>query len=83
MFTVETHASKTGIGTVLLQDNHPLDFVSKALGPKTRGLSTYEKEHLAILLAIDQWRPYLQVGEFKIVTNQQALVHLNDQHLHS
>jgi hypothetical protein len=58
---------------VLLQEGHPLAFVSRALGSKTRGLSTYEKEHLAILLAINQWRPYLQVGEFHIVTDQRVM----------
>ena len=83
MFTVETDASDTGIGAVLTQDGHPLAYVSKALGPHTRGLSTYEKEYLAILLAIDQWRSYLQMSEFRIVTDHNSLVHLNDQQLHT
>jgi transposase InsO family protein len=82
-FTVETDASDTGIGAVLTQDGHPLAFVSKALGPRTRGLSTYEKEHLAILMAVDHWRPYLQSGEFRIVTDQRSLSHLQNQHLHT
>lgn len=48
------------IGAVLQQDDHRLAFVSKALGPGNLGLSTYEKEYITILLAVDQWRAYLQ-----------------------
>ena len=68
---------------MLLQEGHPIAFVSKSLGPRTKGLSTYEKEHLAILMAVDQWRSYLQHAEFRIVTDQRSLSHLNDQHLHT
>jgi hypothetical protein len=53
-FQVQTDASEWGVGAVLLQDGHPLAFVSKSLGPRTRGLSTYEKEYLAIFIAIEQ-----------------------------
>jgi hypothetical protein len=53
-FQLQTDSSDSGVGAVLLQDSHPLVFVSKALGPRTCGLSTYEKEYLAILIAIDQ-----------------------------
>jgi len=59
-FCIETDASDMGIGAVLMQDGHPLAFLSKALGPKSRGLSTYEKEYMSILLAVQTWRPYLQ-----------------------
>lgn len=58
-------------------------YISKALGPRTKGLSTYEKEYLAILTAVEQWRPYLQHGEFIISTDQRSLSHLNEQRLNT
>ena len=82
-FTVETDACEYGIGVVLMQQGHPLAFVSKALGPKNRGLSVYEKEYLAILLAIDQWRSYLQMQQFIIKIDHKSLAHLQDQRLHT
>jgi hypothetical protein len=80
-FVVETDASDRGIGAVLMQDQHPLAYLSRALGPKLRGLSTYEKETLAILLAVDRWRPYLRQSPFVIRTDQRALAHLDEQRL--
>jgi hypothetical protein len=68
---------------VLLQQGHPLAFISKPLGLKTQGLSTYEKEYLAIVIAVDHWHPYLQQAEFLIFTDQKSLVHLNEQRLNT
>jgi hypothetical protein len=82
-FAIETDACQTGVGAVLLQDGHPLAYVSKPLGTKTQGLSTYEKEYLAILIAVEQWRSCLQLTEFVIYTDQKPLIHLNDQRLHT
>lgn len=79
-FVIETDASKNGVGAVLMQQGHPLAFISKPLGP--RDLSTYEKEYMAILLAVEQWRTYLQLAEFTICTDQRSLIHLNEQRLH-
>lgn len=52
VFVVETDTCDVVIGAVLMQNDHPLAFVSKSLGPRTRGLSTYEKEYMAILLTV-------------------------------
>jgi hypothetical protein len=82
-FCIETDASNKGVGAVLMQEGHPLAFISKPLGPRTQGLSTYEKEYLAILTAIDYWRSYLQQAEFIIYTDQKSLVHLNEQRLNT
>lgn len=82
-FCIETDAIGIGIGAVLMQGDHPLAFLSKALGPRSQGLSTYEKEYMAILLALDQWRAYLQYGEFHILTDQKSLSQLTEQRLHT
>jgi ribonuclease HI len=82
-FSIETDASASGIRVVLTQEGHPLAFLSKALGPRSRGLSTYEKEYMAILMAVQQWHSYLQHAEFTIFTDQQSLVQLTDQRLHT
>jgi hypothetical protein len=59
LFIIETDACDDAVGAVLMQEGHPLAYLSKALGPKSKGLSTYEKEYMAILLAVQQWRAYL------------------------
>uniref|UniRef100_A0A8R7TPA7 Reverse transcriptase domain-containing protein n=1 Tax=Triticum urartu TaxID=4572 RepID=A0A8R7TPA7_TRIUA len=78
-FTVETDTCDTGIGAILQQEGHPIAFMRKALCPKYQGLSTYEKEYLAVITAVDQWRPYLQSAEFIIKTDQHSLVYLQEQ----
>jgi hypothetical protein len=82
-FAIKSDASCSRIGAVLLQDGHPLAFVSKALGSKTKGISTYEKEYLAIILAVTQWRQYLQHSKFLIYTDHRSLSHLTEQKLHT
>lgn len=78
-FVLETNACNSGIGAVLMQENHPISFLSQALNKTNQARSTYEKECLAILMAIDKWKSYLQHPEFVIKTDQKSLVHLQDQ----
>lgn len=59
-FSIETDACDTGVGAVLVQDGHPIAYLSKALGVKNQRLSIYEKEFLAVMMAVDKWRAYLQ-----------------------
>lgn len=53
-FVLETDASDIGFGTMLMQDNHPITYLSKAVCAKNQSLSTYEKESLAIILAVEK-----------------------------
>lgn len=54
-------------------------FLSKALGPKYLGISTYEKELLEVIIATKKWRSYLLGHHFNIRTDQEALKHLMEQ----
>jgi hypothetical protein len=82
-FNIHTDASQHGVGAILMQQSHLLAFLSRVLGPKNQGLSTYEKEYMAILLAVNQWRSYHQLAEFTIHTDHISLTQLNEQRLHT
>jgi hypothetical protein len=58
LFVVETDAFMVGIGVVLIQDGHPIAYISKSLGAKQEAMSIYEKEMLAILHAVNKWKQY-------------------------
>jgi len=82
-FSVETDACDTGVAAVLMQRGHPIAYMSKALGIQNSKLSVYEKEFLAVIMAIDKWRQYLQRGHFTIVTDHKSLCNLSEQQLTS
>jgi hypothetical protein len=58
-----------------------LSLVIKDLSKTNQKLSTYEKEFLVVMMAVDKWRSYLHRNPFIIRTNHQSLCHLQDQTL--
>ncbi|KAL8103695.1 hypothetical protein AgCh_028042 [Apium graveolens] len=78
-FMLEKDASSYGLGAVLLQNEHPIAYFSKVLGQRARMKSIYEKELMAIVLAVQKWRHYLLGHTFVIRTDQKSLKFLMEQ----
>jgi len=75
-YVVTTDASDLGIGAVLQirKDNAllPVHFASRKLTPQEQRYSTYRKEFLACLFAVEKFRPYLN-NKFILQTDNIAV----------
>lgn len=79
-FIVTTDASDYAVGAVISQGNIPYDkpiqYFSKTLAEAQTRYSTIEKELLAIVLALENFRHYLYGREFLIITDHKPLTFL-------
>jgi len=78
-FIIECDASGVEVGAVLMQDHHPISFLSQALKGEALHISTYEKELFALVTTVHKWRPYLIGQSFVVRTDQQNLKLLLEQ----
>ena len=78
-FVVKCDAFSVGVGAVLMQNQRPIAYHSQALKGKSLALSTYEKELLALVVAVKKWRPYLLGRPFVIKIDHQSLKYLLEQ----
>ncbi|KFK25816.1 hypothetical protein AALP_AA8G165200 [Arabis alpina] len=74
LFIVESDASRTGLGVVLMQKQQPLAFFSQALTERQRLKSVYARELMAIVFAIHKWRHYLLWRKFLVRTDKKSSV---------
>jgi hypothetical protein len=82
-YIVTCDASDVGIGAVLEQENengpHPLAFSSRKLSGAEKNYPVHERELLAIVYALKEWRPYLHGIQFVIKTDHHPLRYLHTQ----
>ena len=82
-YEVTADASDTGVGGVLTQTDdsgsRPVAYTSRKLSDSEQRYSTPEKELLAIIHALQTWRPYLHGSKFSILTDHHPLKYLDSQ----
>ncbi|XP_055603795.1 uncharacterized protein LOC129752031 [Uranotaenia lowii] len=79
-FHIQTDASDTAVAAILTQD-HPegervVAYYSQKLSPAQQAYAASEKEGLAVLSAIDKFRPYIEATRFVVTTDASALTHI-------
>ncbi len=83
-FVVEVDASTTGVGALLSQHHgepprlHPCAFFSRKLSPAERNYDIGNRELLAIKLALEEWRHWLEGAQhsFSVITDHKNLEYL-------
>jgi RNase H-like domain found in reverse transcriptase/Reverse transcriptase (RNA-dependent DNA polymerase) len=70
-FDIETDASKYALGAVLSQkdsngNSHPVAYLSKSFTPTQRNYEIHDRELLAIITALEEWRHYLEGAPHQI-----------------
>ena len=78
-FELVADACDHGVGALLMQDGHPCCFLSKKFSPAEANYTTGEKELLAVVYALQEWRCYLEGLNFTVVTDHNPLTFFHQQ----
>ena len=75
--TLQTDASKKGLGAVLLQNSKPVMFVSRALTGSERNYQNLEREHLTTIWGMEKFRYFLYIWKRIHSGDQSEAISLN------
>ncbi|KAF7812228.1 retrotransposon gag domain, Retroviral aspartyl protease [Senna tora] len=68
-----------GVGAVLTQQGHPIAYFNEGVSFSSRIKSTYDRELMSLVLALQKWKRYLLGRPFKVQTNHHSLKYLLEQ----
>ncbi|GJY23258.1 putative reverse transcriptase domain-containing protein [Tanacetum coccineum] len=78
-FVVYCDASHKGLGSVLMQREKVIAYVSRQLKIHEKNYTTHDLELRAVVLALKMWRHYLYGTKCILSTNHKSLQHILDQ----
>lgn len=73
---MDSDACRVGIRAILIQNNRPVAYYSESIKGSSLTLSTYKREMLAIVKAIQKWQLYLLGKLFVIWIDYLSLKYL-------
>ena len=79
--TLQTDASKKGLGAVILQDARPVIFASWALTGAEKNYQNLERECLAMIWGMEKFHYFLYGKKFTLETGQKPLVSIYKKHM--
>lgn len=81
-FFIQSDASDTGVGAVLVQgemeEERVIAYMSQKLSSAQQKYSTTERECLAVITAIEKFRPYIEGVSFTVITDHASLTWLQN-----
>lgn len=70
----ECDSSQNGLGAALMQDNHIIEYASRALSATEQGYAQIEKELLAVVFAMERWHTYTFGRSVIVETDHKPLL---------